>query len=277
MSQVIFKDFEYDGKRLSDFNSVLSSDSGNGVQTVNAGNTIDFQTVELPFLKKVKTTKNKYGEMLTATLSIVKNPCDSRYVYTQNEANGIYRWLNRMEFASFTPIYEDENWSQVFYHASFNVSTKRIGNDIVGFDLEMITDAPFAYYKEMVFSKTAVTSSNTLAFNDSSDEAGYQYPIVTIKCNAAGTLTLSNAADPDNDVVVKNCLKNEVITFSGDTKSISSSVAHTTLYDDFNYKYPRVVNSVEKNSKDVRRNEYSTSISADVTITYSPICKVSVL
>lgn len=277
MSQVIFKDFEYDGKRLSDFNSVLSSDSGNGVQTVNAGNTIDFQTVELPFLKKVKTTKNKYGEMLTATLSIVKNPCDSRYIYTQNEANGIYRWLNRMEFASFTPIYEDENWSQVFYHASFNVSTKRIGNDIVGFDLEMITDAPFAYYKEMVFSKTAVTSSNTLAFNDSSDEAGYQYPIVTIKCNAAGTLTLSNAADPDNDVVVKNCLKNEVITFSGDTKSISSSVAHTTLYDDFNYKYPRVVNSVEKNSKDVRRNEYSTSISTDVTITYSPICKVSVL
>lgn len=274
---MIFKDFEYDGKRLSDFNSVLSSDSGNGVQTVNAGNTIDFQTVELPFLKKVKTTKNKYGEMLTATLSIVKNPCDSRYVYTQNEANGIYRWLNRMEFASFTPIYEDENWSQVFYHASFNVSTKRIGNDIVGFDLEMITDAPFAYYKEMVFSKTAVTSSNTLAFNDSSDEAGYQYPVVTIKCNAAGTLTLSNAADPDNDVVVKNCLKNEVITFSGDTKSISSSVAHTTLYDDFNYKYPRVVNSVEKNSKDVRRNEYSTSISADVTITYSPICKVSVL
>lgn len=274
---MIFKDFEYDGKRLSDFNSVLSSDSGNGVQTVNAGNTIDFQTVELPFLKKVKTTKNKYGEMLTATLSIVKNPCDSRYIYTQNEANGIYRWLNRMEFASFTPIYEDENWSQVFYHAFFNVSTKRIGNDIVGFDLEMITDAPFAYYKEMVFSKTAVTSSNTLAFNDSSDEAGYQYPIVTIKCNAAGTLTLSNAADPDNDVVVKNCLKNEVITFSGDTKSIFSSVAHTTLYDDFNYKYPRVVNSIEKNSKDVRRNEYSTSISADVTITYSPICKVSVL
>lgn len=277
MSQVIFKDFEYDGKRLSDFNSVLSSDSGNGVQTVNAGNTIDFQTVELPFLKKVKTTKNKYGEMLTATLSIVKNPCDSRYVYTQNEANGIYRWLNRMEFASFTPIYEDENWSQVFYHASFNVSTKRIGNDIVGFDLEMITDSPFAYYKEMVFSKTAVTSSNTLAFNDSSDEAGYQYPTVTIKCNAAGTLTFSNTADPDNDVVVKNCLKNEVITFSGDTKSISSSVAHTTLYDDFNYKYPRVVNFVEKNSKDVRRNEYSTSISTDVTITYSPICKVSVL
>lgn len=274
---MIFKDFEYDGKRLSDFNSVLSSDFGNGVQTVNAGNTIDFQTVELPFLKKVKTTKNKYGEMLTATLSIVKNPCDSRYIYTQNEANGIYRWLNRMEFASFTPIYEDENWSQVFYHASFNVNVKRIGNDIVGFDLEMITDAPFAYYKEMVFSKTAVTSSNTLAFNDSSDEAGYQYPIVTIKCNAAGTLTFSNATDPDNDVVVKNCLKNEVITFSGDTKSISSSVAHTTLYDDFNYKYPRVVNSIEKNSKDVRRNEYSTSISADVTITYSPICKVSVL
>lgn len=277
MSQVIFKDFEYDGKRLSDFNSVLSSDSGNGVQTVNTGNTIDFQTVELPFLKKVKTTKNKYGEMLTATLSIVKNPCDSRYVYTQNEANGIYRWLNRMEFASFTPIYEDENWSQVFYHASFNVSTKRIGNDIVGFELEMTTDAPFAYYKEVTFSKKSVTANNKLVFNDTSDEVGYQYPVVTVKCNTPGTLTLTNSADPDNDVVVKNCANNEVITFSGDTKSISSNMTHTTLYDDFNYKYPRIVNSMEKNSKDVRRNEFFTSVNADITLVYSPICKVSVL
>ena len=270
-------DFEYDGRRLSDFDSVLGSTDGGGINTVAFGNQIDIATVDLPFMKKVKSVSSKYGEVLTATFDIFKNPCYGEKVYTQDETNAIYRWLNRSDFKKFTPIYEDANWGWVNYNATFNLSNIMVDNDIIGFELQMTTDAPFGYRPDEHYELKGINTETKMYVSDTSVEVGYQYPTVDITCNAAGDLVFHNSADADNDVIIKNCIAGEVLSFSGDSKNLKSNVAHATLYKDFNYKFPRIVNSIKMDGQDERTNAYTTSIDTDISLTYSPICKATIL
>lgn len=270
-------DFEYDGRRLSDFDSVLGSTDGGGLNTVMFGNNLEFTDVNMPFLKKVKTVSNKYGEMLTATFSVFKNPCYGMKRYTQDETNAILRWLNSQTYKRFIPIYESTEWNRVIYHATFNVSNIMVDNDIIGFELQMSTDAPFGYFEDANHIAKGVTEDTPMYVSDMSVEVGYQYPKMTITCNAAGDLTLTNKADKDNTVTVKNCIAGEILTFSGDSKNLTSNVTHKTLYKDFNYKFPRIINSIGLDGQDVRTNTYVTNLDTDITLTYSPSCKAAVL
>ena len=63
-------DFEYDGKRLSDFGMMLCSFDSPGLETVSSGADITFNTTKSVGSDKVKMYDSKYEEIYTTPFQI---------------------------------------------------------------------------------------------------------------------------------------------------------------------------------------------------------------
>ena len=61
----------------------------------------------------------------------------------------------------------------------------------------------------------------------------------------------------------------EVITLHGAEQIIESNYSSHSIYDDFNFKFLRIVNTYEN-----KNNILTFSIPVECTLTYSPIKKV---
>lgn len=266
-------DFVYCGKKLSDFSCVIGGLTVNGgIDAVNLGNQLNLNPINLPFLKKQKSVYPTYDDMLESTISIIKNPCLNSPIFTQAEARAIIRWLNQPAYREFIPEYSNESWMvKTHYYVTFNVQPLVGGSDVYGFSLEMKSNAPFGYYDKVSLSN----NSPTLSVEDISDEQGYQYPIVELTVTMAGTVVLQNTIDT-RYTLIDNCVAGEVITLDGEKGMINSSENHDKLYSDFNYFYPRIINSMDENGNDLRINNYKVrSNVANITkFEYSPICKI---
>lgn len=268
------RDFTYCGKKLSDFNCVIGGlSTGGGLDTIDVGNKLNMNAVNLPFLKKQKSVWATYDDMLTSTISIIKDPCLNEPFFTHGEAIAIMRWLNQPKYRDFIPEYSRADWqTTVHYNVTFNVQALTVGSSVCGFSLEMESSAPFGYYDEVVIDN----DSPTLTLNDISDEQGYIYPIVKLEVVTAGAIVLSNTME-SRHTVIDNCEVGEIITLDGEKGIITSENAeHKTLFNDFNYIYPRVINSMNDDGTDNRQNVYTTKTNAALIkeLKYSPICKI---
>jgi len=267
-------DFTYCGKKLSDFGCVIGGvDTSGGLDTTDIGNKLNLNPIDLPFLKKQKSVWPTYDEMLGATISIIKDPCQNEPFFTHTEARDIVRWLNQPKYREFIPEYTRPDWDiRAHYHVTFNIQALTVGSSVSGFSLEMISDAPFGYYDEI----TIDNNSPTLTLNDISDEQGYIYPTVKLEVVTAGAIVLSNSME-SRHTVIDNCEVGEIITLDGERGIITSENAdHKTLFNDFNYIYPRVLNSMNDDGTDSRQNVYTTKTNAALIkeLKYSPICKI---
>lgn len=275
-----YEDFEYCGKRLSDFGSMLGSVGGTGgIEDLDGGNKLTFIDVETPYLKRVKNITSKYGECLERTYYIVKRPCESiDGVYTMQECNAIMRWLNQQSYRKFRPIYSDPYWQEVYYRATFNIDPIIFQDEVVGFTLTMKTDAPFGYYPDVERS-----GSCPFTIEDTSDEIGFIYPIVEITSGSAlAELRLINNRDEDHYTSILNVAAGETIYLNGNNKSISSTIPHSELYQDFNYNFPKLINSMSADGVDDRQNIFmatdgNSAVNATIKISYTPICKFGLL
>ena len=266
-------DFTYCGKKLSDFSCIIGGVTANtGIEAMDLGNKLNMNPIALPFLKKQKSVYPTYDDMLTATISIIKDPCEGSLYFTQAEAKAILRWLNQPVYREFVPEYSDENWMvSTHYYVTFNVQPLVNGSNVCGFSLEMNSNAPFGYYDKVEITN----NTSSLVVNDTSDEQGYQYPIVELTVTTDGTVVLLNSAD-NRYTLVDNCVAGEVLTFDGEKGIITSSEEHEKLYSDFNYFYPRIVNSMNDDGSDLRTNTYTIrGGAANITkFEYTPICKI---
>ena len=267
------RDFTYCGKKLSDFHCVIGGLSTGGLDTTDIGNKLNMNAVNLPFLKKQKSVWATYDDMLTSTISIIKDPCLNEPFFTHSEAIAIMRWLNQPKYREFIPEYSRDDWqTTVHYNVTFNVQALTVGSSVCGFSLEMESSAPFGYYDEVVISNNAPT----LTMTDTSDEQGYIYPIVKLEVVTAGAVVLSNSAEARH-TIIDNCEVGEIITLDGERGFITSENAdHATLFNDFNYFYPRVWNSMDDQGNDIRQNVFTVRVNAAniIELKYSPICKI---
>ena len=302
-------DFEYDGIRLSDLNSVICCiDESADLKTVGIGSELTLNTVNTTTSNKFRIVSTQYDSAYTTTFEIGKFACGvDNYVYSEKEIAFIMRWLNRKEYLRFKPIFEDLEYSDMHMMGTFTeIEVIKIGDDVIGFHLTLTTDSPYAFYgpvkatqlfgtfgpdnAEVVRAyygidlddassakKSTLPSlihlTDPLVIHDQSDETGYIYPKVTIECMTDGQVLFSNSRqvelDKDDKTVIYNCVAGEIITIDGDTKQIYSSEAHSTLYNDFNWHYPKVMNDFRNTE-----NRYTLEImTGRVTIEYSPICK----
>lgn len=265
-------DFEYDGLYLSDFGFIICRfENASDVESVNPGSQITFNTVSRHRGKKHSLTGTQYEECIEASFDICKDPSshdDMRI--TDNEYRDLMRWLNRNQFCKFSVI-DDENIEMEprYYNASFNIEKYKIDDILYGLSLSMITDAPFGYGAEKISRFKIEDTSKPYVLIDTSDEIGHTYPSVKIKCNAEGTLLITN--DKENCTMeIKGCRVGEVITIDGNSLIITSTARHTNICNDFNYEFLKIGNTFND-----RVNRLTASLPCELEIRYSPIIKDS--
>lgn len=269
-------DFEYDGKRLSDFNSMIGYiTNSSGAETYNIGSQLKFNTVYVNSSNKFNLASTQYSEAYTTTFQICRNFCDknnSLRFYNDREVSSMIRWLNQRTFKKFKPIYSDLEYFDIYYNASFNVSPIRFSGQVIGFEVTMQTNAPFGFYEPTEYHFSLTGKDNTFTIYDTSDEIGSLYPdLVQIELLSGGNLKIESSRG--DIVIINNCLKGETIEMIGEHKIIrTSSEQHTALYNDFNYNFLKI-----HNDYDNTENTYTVSLPCKIHLSYSPICKGGVI
>lgn len=191
-------DFEYDGLLLSSYGFMICTFNGGGEQTVTNGSEINWNLVETQYGARWDMTHSKYNNYLTTTFQICKDPClteddDEISVY---ELRNIMRWLNRKSFHKFKFL-EDE-YQDFFYMGSFNVSRIEWYGRLIGLELTLTTDRPYAQAEEVNvdFENEVVNNADVYPWSHSlrttSDDEGYQYVDMTVTLKRGGDLTINN-------------------------------------------------------------------------------------
>ena len=261
-------DFEYDGRRLSDYGFIICAfDGSSGINIADNGYKMTFNKVKRNYGKKYGLTNIQYEDCLQSSFQICKDPEECDMMISPEEYNELMRWLSRREFLKFRVISEhDFGRPMCWFNASFNVKKILIADKLYGLDLTMETNSPFGYGPEFIktFNFSAGSSES---FVDMSDDVGFVYPDLVIRCLQAGTLTLTNDVT-GSQMTIKNCLSGEVITVHGDTMIVSSSVSNHKIYDDFNFEFLSIGNTFGS-----RTNTITSTLPCTIELRYSPPIK----
>lgn len=265
-------DFQYDGLRLSDFGCIICTFENNGLETFSVGSQITFNTTPIASGRKHLLAGIKYEEYIELEFQICKNP-DEIYdeeekYFTVDEVRNITRWLNRGQFKKFKLI--DDECNDYYFEASFNISRLEIAGRIVGMHLTVITNRPFALHEPVIHRFNPSAGHLTYTVLDISDEIGYSYIELEITCKQNGDLKITNAMDGRTTEIL-NCKNNEKITISNMIIETSLPEHKATLQNDFNFVFPRVMNTYKK-----RDNKLTFSIPCSVVLKYNPIRKVGI-
>ena len=264
-------DFEYDGRYLSDYGFIICDfNASSDANIVSSGSKLKFNTVAHNRGKKYSLTSTQYDECIQTTFDICKNPdlYDDLEISTE-EYRDIVRWLNRQKFLKFR-VFDDENELEpCYYEASFNISKVKISEILYGIELEMTTNRPFGIGKEQYKSYDFQDITKEYILKDMSDEIGYIYPTTSITCYEDGDLTIYNDIT-NTRMTIANCLADEVLTIDGNTHSITTTKSSHDVYNDFNYDYFKIGNTINN-----RSNKISVSLPCKIELRYSPIIKNS--
>lgn len=258
-------DFIYDGRSLSQFGMMICSFDSKGLDTVSNGATITFNTVSTLDGAKHQLTSVKYEDCLEATIQICKNSCYGDVMeISSTELRELTKWLNRKKFLKFKPL--SEEYIDLYYEASFNISRVEVDGRLYGLELEVITNRPFALKepKTIVIKNTKKDGSHHI--NDTSYEEGHIYPYTEITIDEDGDLSIYNLIE-NRYTIINNCVSGEVITM--DYPVIQSSISSHNIQNDFNWNFFRVANTYNNS-----RNDLIISIPCTMKIKYSPIVKV---
>ncbi len=270
-------DFEYADKRLSDFGCIVCTiDRSSGVEEINIGCEITFNTVKNNHSSIHSKTSSAYDNVYTASFQIAKDFAgknQDEVYFTYEEVRNLYKWLNRRSYKKFKPCPDDDVYYDIHYYGSFNVDEVFINGKVAGLTLNFTATTPYGFGEDIVLEiVTSDTDNKFCIYGDSDEVDSVIYPKVKIKCLAGGKLIILNTTT-GNKISIPGCAENEEITIDGEHKIITSdNEAHTTLSTDFNYKYL----DIKIGEDDYNENNYETSLPCEITVTYAPIRKAGV-
>ncbi len=259
-------DFEYAGRKLSSFGFVICNFGDKGLDTVSNGSQITFNTVSTLGGTKHRLTSVAYEDCLETTIQICRNPCNGDTMEIDPTTfRELTKWLCRRKFLRFKLL--DDGSIDLYHEAIINVSRVEIDGKIVGLELEVTTNRPFALKEKRTIIIKNTESNGTYSLNDTSYEEGYIYPHMEITIgNQDGDLKIYNAIE-DRWTNIANCKKDEVITL--DYPIIQSSDSSHKIQNDFNWNFFRIANTYNNS-----RNDLTISLPCTIKIEYSPIVKV---
>ena len=119
---------------------------------------------------------------LTATFQICKNPDTGEDLnITVDEVRDMASWLCRKGFHKFKIF--DDDYLNVYYEATFNMSRIIRNGNVIGLELEMITNRPFGVMEDTVVNIKNEIENGVENFYSISDDEGFIYPKtkITIK------------------------------------------------------------------------------------------------
>ena len=272
----MYMDFEYAGRRLSDFGCVICSISTSLKDyEIDIGCDITFTEVKNNHSSIHSKVSSGYENVYTATFDIIKYNCNSidDVPMSSLEARNIIKWLNRDDYYKLKFINEIADESNVHYYGSFNVKQKMFHGEILGLTLTFTSNAPYGF-SDIVQNKFMMLNTDQSWFlHGESDKYGLIYPVVTLRCFADGTYEITNKTT-GTKMQIDNCIKNETIFIDGEHKIIDTDNKDhkKTLPNDFKYEYLDILVD-EYESK----NEYTTTLPCELIIDYMPVRKVGVI
>ena len=248
---------------------ILSFNGVNNDDTASSGADITFGQVRTAGGDNYNLYSSTYDSAYSITFQIGKNPynisCQEDLHFSPIEASEIQAWLCQDEYCKFR--IDQTGYENIYWNATFSSKQILINGRIVGLELTLFTDAPYAYMDEVKIVKE-VKKDKPFVVYGLSDEIGNIRPYLKVKLKESGEkFILSNSLD-SLTTEVKYVSEGEVITFYGRSQNITSSLEHE-IADDFNYHYPII-----GNTKNTRLNEYTSNLDCEITIKYSPIIKV---
>lgn len=261
------KDFEFDGKRLSDFGFIVVSFGDKGLETID-GAEITFSTIPTRNGSIHLTTSTVYESCLETSIQIAKYSCSTgMQEISAVEFREISRWLNRRKFLKFKLL--DENYIDLYYMASVvSIGRMELDGKLLGLELHIITNSPHSFKEPRTITINNIVQDGKHSINDTSYEEGYIYPYIEIIVNESGDLNIYNAIENRN-TLIKNCKVGEVITM--DYPVITSSLQSHNIQNDFNWTFFRIANTYDNS-----RNDLTISLPCSIKIKYSPIVKVGI-
>lgn len=260
-------DFSYDNRSLSEFGCILCSFGEKGLETVNDGCEVTFNTIPTHNGLKHNLVGFKYEDCLETTLQVCKYSCSGGIQeITESEHRELTKWLGRNKFLKFKIL--DDSHIDLYYEAYFGISKIEIDGKLYGLELVVKTNRPFALKEPRTININNVIQDGKHSINDTSYEEGYIYPYTEITVNQNGNLKIHNSIE-NRETYIANCKVGEVITM--DYPVIMSSDSSHNIQNDFNWKFFRIANTYDNS-----RNDLTISIPCSIKIKYSPIVKVGI-
>lgn len=260
-------DFSYgeNNKKLSDFGFTICRFGSGGLDTVSDGSEVTFNTVSTLNGQKHELTSTQYENCLETTLQICKRSCTgSVQEVTATEHRELTKWLSRKRYLKLKLL--DEDNIDLYHEAIINVSRVELDGKLVGFELGIFTNRPFALSEPRIINIKNLVRDGKHSINDTSYEEGYIYPHTEITIIEDGNLSIHNAIE-NRYTYIADCVAGEVITM--DYPVIHSSNSSHNIQNDFNWNFLRVANTYENS-----RNDLTISLPCSIRIEYSPIVKV---
>lgn len=272
---MVLEDFEFNGERLSNKNCVICAANTSNNDSISMGSSLSFDSITNNATHITENLRADYPNNISCTFDIMKSDCVSgtEKTFTQKEISHFRRWLNSKTNQKFIPIYDEEKFDVIYYYGTFtDVDAIYIGGEIIGLTLSFLANAPWGYQDNTTFTATIDDGGGTFTIYDDADEVGFSYPeSIIITCNESGDLTLNNSLD-EHSFVLNNVTSGEVLTIDCRNKILTSSITHDGLYNDFNYRYPRIVTTTTLDP-----NIFTSNLGCDVEIIYSSIRKVGII
>lgn len=153
-----------------------------------------------------------------------------------------------------------------YFDASFNISKIVVNGGLYGIRLNMETNRPFGYGDFVTVTKTYTSNNTSFTIENQSEELGYTYPTIKVKCTQAGNVTITNTTT-QNTVVINNLSVNEEVEINGLAQTIKTSKTTHKIADDFNYEFLPLQNSINNS------NNVIEATPCKLTISYNPIIK----
>ena len=269
---MILTDFEWCGQSGSLFGLLpCYIDSSSDISISDGGATINFNTSNVTGSNKWNFLSSKYDSVLSGTFQVCKNPCTTSSKYFDAEdIRAMNRWLCRKDgYHKFKIVKDgDEGYSEFYFNAYLNVKKIEGLGHVIGLEITVTTDAPFAYFEPKSAVMNLSVSDLQYVYIDMSDEVGTLYPNFKITCLANGDYVIKNSMSGIQSKI-SGCQTGEIITMDSEHKILSSSVRGDDLLKSFNFGWLDI-----KNTLDERKNTYSSNLPCKIEMIYSPIAKI---
>lgn len=271
------KDFVYDDKLASDYGLAICHVNSENSMNISMGSNIEIETVKQNDTQQNLLIKSNYTEVLSVTFDVIKINCknENDYELSANEIEFIMKWLNRKEMKIFQPIYENGDYSDIYYKGTFtNIQALSIQGKIIGMTLTFTSDSSYGY-TDAFFDYELSTNDEIEIYVDSS-ENGYIYPHLDIDILESGTFSLQVKFEEKvlSNIEIKNCIANEHLTIDSKYKYITTDNQEhrSTLPNDFNYDWVSLESSISNSL-----NQISTNLPCIIKATYTLPRKVGIL
>ncbi|MFQ9922526.1 MAG: phage tail domain-containing protein [Beduini sp.] len=268
---MLFNDFNYRDKNLSDFNCLICNFNGNSGVNITAGSSLSFTSFKQRSNNRFMIAESKFDQPLSATFQICKNKENGLLSeFDLDEVREITEWLQTEKYFEFQPF--EEEYDDIFYEGTFTtISPITFKTKIYGLELTFMTDSPWAHGKKRTLC-CDFTKDAQYEFILDTDRIGSCYPLsMSIELKEAGDFLFFNHSEENRVMKIANCKENERIEVDYTNFSIYSSLEHN-VKKDFNYIFPHL-----NKSYDSSLNKISCNRKCLIKLSYFPIRKTVVV